>query len=180
MSNDELIDIYNESGNPIGNVRPRYEAHSKGLWHRSVHVWIFNLKNELLIQKRTHKAETSPGFWTVSASGHIKAGVSAVQTVIEEVEEEIGIKLESKEIKSVATHRKSKYYPDKNIIDNEFNPIFVVKKDVNVGQLKLEERTVQEVRFISLDELREKIYKKEIKFKPDRPEYHEMLFKYGS
>lgn len=47
---EELLDILDENGNLI-DVKTRADAHAKGLWHKSVHVWVINSKNEILLQK---------------------------------------------------------------------------------------------------------------------------------
>ena len=36
----ELLDIVDENGEPTGEVRDREEIHSKGLLHRTSHLWI--------------------------------------------------------------------------------------------------------------------------------------------
>ncbi|HEX7510823.1 MAG TPA: hypothetical protein VF335_05955, partial [Chitinivibrionales bacterium] len=48
----ELIDIVDQAGNPLGYSRPRDEVHKTGLWHKTVHIWVLNSKQQLLLQKR--------------------------------------------------------------------------------------------------------------------------------
>lgn len=48
----EYLDILDENGESTGKTASRDEAHQKGLWHKSVHVWIINSNsnNEILIR----------------------------------------------------------------------------------------------------------------------------------
>ena len=45
----EMIDLLDESGQKIG-VIDKAVAHKEGQWHRSVHVWIVNDNNQILLQ----------------------------------------------------------------------------------------------------------------------------------
>ena len=46
----EFFDVINPDGTSAGYSLPRDEVHKKGLWHRTVHIWILNFNKELLIQ----------------------------------------------------------------------------------------------------------------------------------
>lgn len=67
---DELIDIFDENNNPRGIQKLKSEAHKEGIWHRAVHIWIYNLKGEILLQLRSKNKELYPDRWDVSAAGH--------------------------------------------------------------------------------------------------------------
>ena len=47
----EYLDILDENGNLTGEKKLRTEVHRDGDWHKAVHVWILNSKNQLLLQK---------------------------------------------------------------------------------------------------------------------------------
>jgi isopentenyldiphosphate isomerase len=50
----------------------RKSVHEARLWHRSVHVWVFDKeRNMVLLQKRTAEKDTFPSFWDISAAGHV-------------------------------------------------------------------------------------------------------------
>ena len=90
---NEIIDQYNYIGEKIGTVDKEI-AHQKGLWHKSVHVWILNDKNEILLQYRCADKKLYPNTWDVSFAGHISAGESSIDAVIREGKEELGIKVD--------------------------------------------------------------------------------------
>ena len=47
----ENIEILDEKGKQLGIVKTREEVHSKGFWHKVVHIWIINSEGNLLLQK---------------------------------------------------------------------------------------------------------------------------------
>jgi isopentenyl-diphosphate Delta-isomerase len=166
----EKIDVLDSTGEKIG-VENRDIIHKKGLWHRSVHVLIFNKKKEIILQKRNSTREINPNFWTVSASGHVKSGQNPIDAAISETFEELGVYLKKNQLKYLCEYKKEKKY--KNLIDREFNPIFIAYVDVEDFKPNNE---VDEIMSISLKKLKEKIKNNEINFKPDREEYHKILF----
>lgn len=77
----------------IKEYRTRRECHQdRNLIHRAIDVVLFNTKGEIAFQKRSITKDTSPGFYSVSASGHVSKGESYLQAALREMEEEIGIK----------------------------------------------------------------------------------------
>jgi len=43
-----------------------------------VHVWIYNSKGRVILQKRAEGKDTFPGRWDVSVGGHVTSGDSGV------------------------------------------------------------------------------------------------------
>ncbi len=171
----EYLDIYDSNGNSLGKKVPRKEVHDKGLWHRSVHVWVLNSKGELLIQKRSHLKYNHPNMWDISVAGHVSAGDNDVVSVLREVEEEIGLKLKPKnflqigEVKQIAERE--------GYINNEINPVYVVKIDLDPNKIKKQESEVAEVKFISFKELKRFMENKDSSF-VQHPEEYKLLFNY--
>jgi isopentenyldiphosphate isomerase len=91
MSLEEIIDILHSDGTLAGTTRPRSEVHRKGLWHRTVHIWVFDPRERILIQERSHTKENNPGLYDTSCAGHISAGDTSLQSAIREMAEELGI-----------------------------------------------------------------------------------------
>jgi isopentenyldiphosphate isomerase len=56
---EDIFDIVNEKDEIIGQAS-RPEVHAKNLFHRASHVWIFNSKGEMLLQKRSTNKDTFP------------------------------------------------------------------------------------------------------------------------
>ncbi|MEK7078845.1 MAG: NUDIX domain-containing protein [Patescibacteria group bacterium] len=87
----ELFIVVDEKDKIVG-YKTRYECHhDKNLIHRSIGVFLFNSKGEIAFQKRSLTKDTSPGFYTMSTSGHVAKGESYLQAALREMEEEIGV-----------------------------------------------------------------------------------------
>ena len=114
------FDPYNDKPISTNSVATRANAHRKGLWHCSVHVWIVTSSSLVLLQKRSMKKDTFPGEciwhifgllscmmraqtsylnvvllgrWDISSAGHIEAGKSPIEAAYAEVAEELGVDL---------------------------------------------------------------------------------------
>jgi isopentenyl-diphosphate delta-isomerase len=89
---EEIFDVVNERDEVIGQA-PRKEVHACGLWHRALHVLVFNARGEVFLQKRSMKKDTAKGKWDSSSSGHLDTGEDYDACAVREVREEIGLVL---------------------------------------------------------------------------------------
>ncbi len=80
----ELLDIYDESGNEIG-TEDRKIVHQKGLWHKTVHCWLYDKEGNVFFQRR---ADRNTLYTT--ASGHVSAGETLKEAFGREIKEELG------------------------------------------------------------------------------------------
>jgi isopentenyldiphosphate isomerase len=87
---DESFDIVDARDLVIGQAT-RGEVHANGLWHRAVHVLVFNAAGNVFLQKRSLAKDSSPGCWDSSCSGHLDAGESYDAAAVRELQEEIGL-----------------------------------------------------------------------------------------
>lgn len=94
---NEIFDIVNEKNEVIGREK-RKIVHEKGLWHRAVHIFIFNSKGELLLQKKSKNSDLSAEKWTSSCSGHLGTDKNYLNSAKRELKEELGIETGLKEI----------------------------------------------------------------------------------
>ena len=90
----ELFDVVDEHDRPIA-VEPRGVVHSRGLRHRAVHLFVFNARGELFLQKRSPWKDRHPGQWDSSASGHLDHGEDYLTAARRELAEELGIAYEA-------------------------------------------------------------------------------------
>ncbi len=90
-NNDELFPVVDEQGNIIGSATRR-ECHSGSkLLHPVVHLYVFNSKGELYLQKRPDWKDIQPGKWDTAVGGHIDLGESVNMALEREVREKLGI-----------------------------------------------------------------------------------------
>jgi len=173
----EYLDICDEEGNLTGIKVSKKEAHEKGLWHRSVHIWILNSKNELLIQKRSPLMDNHPNEWDISAAGHVSAGEDNITSALRETEEEIGLKLSLENFILIGTIQQRS--AREGYINNEVNPVYVVKMDLDPSSIEKQAEEVSEVKFIPYLELKKLIDNKDPSF-VQHPKEYELLFNYLS
>ena len=87
---EEIFDVVNEHDEVTGRA-PRREVHARGLWHRAVHILVFNARGEVFLQKRSLKKDTAAGLWDSSSSGHVDSGEAYDACAVRELREEIGL-----------------------------------------------------------------------------------------
>ena len=151
---DEYLDIWDSEGKPTGKTCLKDEAHQKGWFHPTVHVWFYTPAPALLFQKRSLIKETYPGFWDVSVAGHVSAGESIIEGVIREIKEEIGLDILENDLISLDIRKNTNRFDD-GIIDCEFQHVFLVKLNSGVSQLTIQETEVDAVRLFSFEELQQ-------------------------
>src|SRR3954471_6704889 len=91
---EEWFDVVNERDEVVGRATRR-EVHATGLWHRAVHVLVFDSAGRVFLQKRSMLKDLSPGLWDSSCSGHLEAGEDYDTAAVRELAEEIGVRLGS-------------------------------------------------------------------------------------
>ena len=138
----ELWDVIDEEGNKTGRVIERGDELREGEYMMSVHIYLCNLQGEYLLQKRSMKKTLLPGVWDVTG-GAVISGEDGCEAALREVYEEIGIKLEKKNLFHINTIRR-----ERNIAD-----IWFAVADFKLSDCILQEDEVDEIRFVSPYEL---------------------------
>jgi len=96
---EELVILVDENDNQIG-LMPKMEAHEKAVLHRAFSVFVFNEKNELMLQQRALHKYHSPGLWTNTCCSHQRDGESNLTAGKRRLFEEMGFVTELKETTS--------------------------------------------------------------------------------
>lgn len=171
----ELIDVLDENGNKTGIIRNKRLIYKNGDWHKSVHVWLINDANELLIQKRSKNKETFPDLWAISIAGHVTTGENSIQAVKREIQEEIGIDIDERSpIYMFSVKRKQEYNQGYlNVIDD----VFLLKYNLEIGNAHLQKEELSDIKFIHYKDFKKRLEEKDPNFVPYTEE-HELLFKY--
>jgi len=89
---EEWFDVVNELDEVVGRATRR-DVHATGLWHRAMHVQVFDAQGRVFLQKRSMLKDLSPGLWDSSCSGHLDAGEDYDAAAVRELAEEIGVTL---------------------------------------------------------------------------------------
>lgn len=152
---EEYFDVLNENGEFTGEIATRKECHEKGYWHRAVYGFIFNKNNDVLLQKRSSNKKLWPNLWDITAGGHVLAGEFGSQALKRELAEELGVKAKDSEIKylvgSISINIKE------NVINKHFNECYIVTKDIDISEIKLQEEEVSEIKWFTKQEILSRI-----------------------
>jgi len=165
----EEFDVLDENGNKTGEKQLRSIVHKTGLWHRTVHVWFYRLnvnkEVELLLQKRAPNKPSFPNMWDISSAGHITTGDNSKEAAIREVQEELGLTLTEKELGNpLFIHKSKRVLNNGTYLDNEFQDVFLLHKDVAIKDIVIQVEELSEVRWMLMSDVKEKWEKKRRKF----------------
>ena len=136
----ELVDIYNNKHEKLDYIKNRKEL-TDGEYRLSCFVWIINDKDELLIQQRLATAKKCPNMWE-TASGGAVAGDNAKDGAIRELEEELGIIANEKDLQFIGSYSRI----------NDFVEVFLLKSNISINELVLQEEEVQAAKWMKIDE----------------------------
>ena len=139
----EKRDLYDSERNITGETILKGEKIPPNRYIIVVLVFIQNSEGKFLIQKRS---KSKNGKYATTG-GHPKSGESSIQGIITEVNEEIGLKLNSNDLKL--------YFSVRSDAERVFWDDYYIKMDVdNIEKLKLQEEEVEKVGWFSIDEIK--------------------------
>ena len=147
----ELVDLYDENRVPLGKTAERYGKKKCGEYRMVVHVCLFGTDGRLLIQRRTESKHIWPGRWDVSIGGGVDAGETSRQGAEREFLEELGYPLDLTGIRPSVTVN----------FGGGFDDYYIVKRDLDITQLRLQMEEVAEVRWVTRAEALELLEKDE-------------------
>ena len=87
---EEIFDIVDQRDIVIAQAT-RSQVHRERLLHRAVHIFLFNQKGEVFLQKRSAAKDMHPLHWDSSASGHLDSGENYHSAAYRECREELGL-----------------------------------------------------------------------------------------
>ena len=151
---DELIDILTPEGKSTGKTALKSEAHKKGWFHATAHIWFFTSNEKILLQKRALTKKVFPGIWDISVAGHIGAGEEILEGAKREVFEEIGLILEDKDFIKIGT-RIHQVNHENGIQDNEHHHVFIAELKTPISELTMQPEEVAGLELWDLKVLKE-------------------------
>jgi isopentenyl-diphosphate Delta-isomerase len=151
---EEKVILVDASDNQIG-IMDKMEAHEKGILHRAFSVFIFDDKNNLILQQRALDKYHSPGLWTNTCCSHPRENEAVEVAAHRRLREEMGFDTALEK----AFHFIYKSEFENGLIEHEFDHVFVGKY---LGEIVPDKSEVNTWRSLSISELR-----REIKTKPE-------------
>jgi len=141
---DDII-LVDKNDNQIGTGE-KMPVHIKGELHRAFSVFIFNNKNELMLQQRADEKYHCGGLWTNTCCSHPYPDEKTVDGAERRINEEMGFDCKLKEIFSFLY--KTKF--ENGLTENEFDHVFVGDYN-NDPVINLKE--VKEWKWVSIENL---------------------------
>ena len=138
----EFWDLYTKDRERTGRLHRRGDEMKDGELHLVVHVCIFNSRNQLLIQRRQPFKKGWPNMWDLTVGGSALAGDGSCETAEREAWEELGLKLD-------LSGRRPNFTVN---FSNGFDDYYIVRQDVDISQLKLQQEEVRCVRWADREE----------------------------
>ena len=117
---EEKVILVNKKDEQIG-LMPKMEAHEKALLHRAFSVFVFNSKNELMLQQRALGKYHSPGLWTNTCCSHQRDGESNIEAGVRRLQEEMGFSTSLED--TISFIYKAPF--DNGLTEHEFDHILV-------------------------------------------------------
>ncbi|MCW3075691.1 MAG: isopentenyl-diphosphate delta-isomerase [Bacteroidetes bacterium] len=122
----EKVILVDSNDRPIG-VCEKLTAHETGQLHRAISVFIFNSKNQMLLQRRALTKYHSGGLWTNACCSHPKPGELTENAASRRLQEEMGINAVPLQF-AFSFIYKAKL--DKGLIEHELDHVFTGKSDL--------------------------------------------------
>lgn len=117
---EEQVILVNEKDEQIG-LMAKMEAHEKALLHRAFSVFVFNDKNELMLQQRAAHKYHSPLLWTNTCCSHQREGENNIEAGKRRLMEEMGFVTDLKE--TISFIYKAPF--DNGLTEHEFDHIML-------------------------------------------------------
>lgn len=150
----ENVILVNEKDEQIG-VMEKIEAHEKALLHRAFSVFVYNDKNQVMLQRRSEGKYHSPGLWTNTCCSHQNEGETNIEAGKRRLQEEMGFTTDLKD--TISFIYKAPF--DNGLTEHEFDHVLVGKFN---GEPKINPEEVVEWKWMELEAL-----KKDLKESPD-------------
>ncbi len=173
---DELLDILDSNGNYIEKTAMKSEAHAKGMFHPTTHIWFYTKNKEVLLQQRGKNKAIFPLLWDVSVAGHIGAGESIELSAMREIEEEIGIAISKNELQKIGVF-KSMHKHTNGLLDYEFHHTYICELKVSLNELVKQKSEVEALRLTPLSTFITQLQNSEtvMKYVPHSREYYKTI-----
>lgn len=142
MPNTETWDLYDRHRNKLNKVVQRGERLGVNEFHLVAHVCLLNARGQMLIQQRQPFKDGWPDRWDVTIGGYL-AGETSQVAAERELFEEIGFRADLSNTRPVFTIN----------FERGFDDFYVVKTEVDLSTLQLQESEVKAVRWATKEEI---------------------------
>lgn len=135
----EIFDVVDKNRKSLGYTKERGMKLEENEYSVGVEIWIINNKKLLITRRSLSKSHA--GKWEVPG-GCSHAGENSVDTLIREINEEIGITINNNGFELI----------DTVIYKKQFVDIYKSKRAINLNDIVLQEDEVCDVRYVTRNE----------------------------
>ena len=139
----ELWDLYTKDREKMNMTMVRGEQQPDDTYRLVVHLCLFNSKGEMLIQQRQPFKKGWSNMWDITIGGSAISGDTSWQAIQREAKEELGIEYDFSDMRLAMTVSFPKGFDD----------MYILNKDIDINELKLQYEEVQKVRWASKEEI---------------------------
>lgn len=146
---EEQVILVDGNDLQVGQME-KMEAHQKGLLHRAFSVFIFNSKNELLLQQRAFDKYHSGGLWTNTCCSHPRIGESNLDGANRRLMEEMGMQADLKWVFDF-TYRAEF---ESGLVEHELDHVFFGQSDLLPV---INRNEVETFKYVNLESLKDEL-----------------------
>jgi isopentenyl-diphosphate delta-isomerase len=149
----------------------KMQAHRRGLLHRAVSVFVFNSKNELLLQKRAADKYHSPHKWSNTCCTHPRFGETPAIAAKRRLQEEMGLRCQLVEVFTFL------YDADvgNGLIEKEFDHVFL---GISNKKPRPNPTEISDCKWISSKELEKELFRNPQVYSPWLRKCYSRVIKY--
>jgi len=140
----EHFDILDKTGTPTGRTAPKGTPLPPSQYYSGTHVYIFNSKNEFLLQQRALHKKFLPGGWDIHCE-HTMAGETPIQCATRGLQEELGLTVPESDFRFMKRFLWE--------ADNHFVDVYFLQTDFDITKLILPPNEVIGAKAIPLSEM---------------------------
>lgn len=141
-TDDDLLPVVDECDKLMG-VMPRRQVHLERRRHRAVEIGVVDARGRVWLQRRAATKDAYPGFWDLSATGHVDPGESYEQAARRELREELGLEAEPLFAGKIEACERTGW---------EFQALYALRHEGEITGFNREE--IDQMRLFTLQEIR--------------------------
>ena len=159
----EYWDVYDKKGKWKRRAIRKGERLKNDEYHIIVEGWILRDDGNFIIQRRALDKKSFAGMWYCSAGGSVISRETPKEGMVREFKEELGIDISEEELhlKRIITEKNTIFY------------IFLVRKNISLDEIKLQEEEVMDVDLADPNKIRKMVEDKTF----TGLDYYEKFFK---
>ena len=143
----EYWDVYDKKGKWKRRAIRKGERLKNDEYHIIVEGWILRDDGNFIIQRRALDKKSFAGMWYCSGGGSVISRETPKEGMVREFKEELGIDISEEELhlKRIITEKNTIFY------------IFLVRKNISLDEIKLQEEEVMDVDLADPNKIRKMV-----------------------